>query len=79
MEETELIRQAMSVIGSRRTEAKAQAARENGKRGGRPKGIGKPLAEFPCTCGAKADADHLSNCPRGRAYRRRQKAAADAQ
>jgi hypothetical protein len=65
----------MSVIGSRRTEAKAAAARENGKRGGRPTGTAKPLSEFACTCGAGELMKHRSNCPRGRATRRRMAAA----
>lgn len=33
----ELIRRAMSELGKRTSEKKAQAARENGKKGGRPR------------------------------------------
>lgn len=38
MEEKEIIRQAMSILGSRKSERKARAVRKNGKLGGRPKG-----------------------------------------
>jgi hypothetical protein len=37
-EETDTIREAMRILGSRRSEAKARAARENAKKAGRPKG-----------------------------------------
>ncbi len=38
--EKDIIEQAMSILGSRTSEAKAKAARENGKKGGRkPKEI----------------------------------------
>jgi len=36
-DDRELIRAAMSIIGSRKTRAKASTARSNGKRGGRPR------------------------------------------
>ena len=36
MTEEELIKRAMSVLGSRKTPAKASASRRNGKLGGRP-------------------------------------------
>lgn len=36
-DDRETIRLAMSIIGSRKTRAKASTARKNGKRGGRPK------------------------------------------
>lgn len=78
MDEQELIRKAMSVIGKRTSPTKAASSAANGKLGGRPKGKGKPLSSFECTCGASADADHKATCPRGRAYRRRQKAASTA-
>ncbi len=76
MDENELIRRAMTVLGSRTSEAKAAKARENGKLGGRPRGTLKPLSEFACTCGATEDAAHKATCPRGRNYRRRQKVEA---
>ncbi len=69
--EGELIRRAMRAIGSRRTEKKAAAVRENGKKGGRPSGSIKPLSQLSCNCGATEDAAHKAACPRGRAYRRR--------
>jgi hypothetical protein len=76
MDENELIRRAMSVIGSRTSEVKAATARKNGKLGGRPRGTLKPLSEIACTCGATEDAAHRATCPRGRTYRRRQKTEA---
>lgn len=75
MNETELIRRAMSVIGSRTSEAKTATSRFNGKKGGRPPGGGKPLEALECRCSVgpdAADEAHKSYCPRGRAYRRRQ-------
>jgi hypothetical protein len=38
MNEAELIRKAMSVLGKRTSKAKTEAARKNAKLGGRPKG-----------------------------------------
>lgn len=38
MEEDEIIRKAMALIGSRTSEKKKRTSAENGKRGGRPKG-----------------------------------------
>lgn len=38
LDESEMIRQAMSIYGKRRSPAKAAAARVNGLKGGRPKG-----------------------------------------
>lgn len=37
MQDTEIIRTAMSLIGSRRSERKAKSSRENGKLGGSPR------------------------------------------
>ena len=73
MDEQELISRAMSVIGSRKTERKAKSSAENGRRfGGRPKGTLTPLSDLLCTCGAGESVEnHKSNCPRGRAIRRR--------
>jgi hypothetical protein len=82
MNESELIRRAMVVLGSRKSEAKAHAARENGKRGGRPPGAVRALEEFECRCKAAPDAPdsaHKTYCPRGRAWRRRHPQNADAQ
>ena len=36
-EEKELLKQAMSLLGKRTSEKKATTARENGKKGGRPR------------------------------------------
>jgi len=36
-EDRAIIRQAMAIIGSRTTKAKARAAKKNGKLGGRPR------------------------------------------
>lgn len=56
--------------GQSKSELKAAAARENGKKGGKKL---TPLSEVDCTCG-KSGTEHLSTCPRGRAIRyRRQK------
>jgi outer membrane murein-binding lipoprotein Lpp len=37
MKQQDLIRRAMAALGSRKTAAKADAARANGKKGGRPR------------------------------------------
>lgn len=39
MDRKELIRQAMSEIGKVKSEKKAKASRENGKKGGRPRKV----------------------------------------
>jgi hypothetical protein len=63
--------EAARALGRIRTEKKAAAARENGRRyGGRPL---KPLAQIPCDCGAGEAPEHKSTCPRGRTIRRRRK------
>lgn len=49
MDDQETIRAAMSLLGSRKSERKTEAARKNGKQGGRPTGTEKPLPA--CTCG----------------------------
>ena len=41
MNESKIIKQAMSLLGRRKSKAKSRAARANGKRGGRPKVLGK--------------------------------------
>lgn len=48
-------------------ERRAEASRENGKKGGRP---AKHLEELTCTCRSQ-DWYHPTTCPRGRALRRR--------
>jgi len=73
--EEEVIRQAMRFLGARKSEKKTLSSRANGKAGGRPRGSAKPLAEIACNCGATEDGAHRATCPRGRAYRRRAKAA----
>jgi len=69
----EEIRHALGIIGSIKTEKKAEASRRNGRlHGGRPP---RPLAEFACTCGRGATLEgNPTTCPRGRAIRRRQEA-----
>lgn len=74
MDEQELIRQAMKVIGGRKTPKKAASSRENGKMGGRPAGSLKPLESIECRCG-KCPDDPKTYCPRGRAILRRRAAA----
>ena len=70
-DEAELIRKAMSVIGSRTSEKKKKSSAAN-IAAHRP--IAKPLLELNCTCtgGEVFTAEaHTSRCPRGRAIRRR--------
>lgn len=64
------VRDYMSEIGSKKTPAKIEAARQNGA-GTRFKP--KPLEEFECKCGKCPDAPK-TYCPRGRAILRRQRA-----
>jgi hypothetical protein len=69
--EAQIISEAMGLLGSRKTEAKREAARRNGAA---TRWKPKPLAEFECRCSAGtdgADSAHKTYCPRGRAYRRR--------
>ena len=65
----EEIRRIMAYLGSRTSERKANASRQNGQQGGRPQ---LPLDALPCTCGHDDVEEHGSRCPRGRAARRRQ-------
>ena len=67
-EQGHALAEAARVMGSTRTERKAQAARSNGRKGGRPV---KPLSQIACTCGAQADDVHTARCARGQAYKRR--------
>jgi hypothetical protein len=71
--------QAARLLGSIRTPKRAAASKRNGLLGGRPQGTEKPLSALECKCSATADgADnaHKTYCPRGQAWRRRQKSAA---
>jgi hypothetical protein len=62
--------EAAPALGRLRTEKKAPAARENGRKyGGRPL---RARTETPCTCGEQR-LEHRSTCPRGRTIRRREK------
>lgn len=63
--------EAARMMGSRKTRRKAEAARANGARGGRPRGARKPLGLVECKCGAGDSMQHKSTCPKGRAIRRR--------
>jgi hypothetical protein len=66
-QEDELLKLAFSIMGSRKTERKADAARKNGRLSkGRPL---KPLEDFPCTCEGRTE--HKKSCLRGKAQRRR--------
>lgn len=56
-------------IGSIKTEKKAAASRENGKKGG---GKLKPLESLPCNCDGEG-LNHRSTCRRGIAIRYRRK------
>jgi len=61
--------EAARAMGSVKSEQKAAAARENGKKGGAPL---KPLETIPCTCGGQG-LEHKTTCPRGIRIRVRQK------
>lgn len=69
-------KQAAAMMGSARTEAKAAASRENGKKA--PPGPGRslsPLDSIRCTCAAGDSLEgHKWDCPRGQAIKRRMKA-----
>jgi hypothetical protein len=73
MDKQETNSDAARRLGSIRTEKKAAAARETGRKyghlGGRPL---KPLSEIACNCGG-VGLDHKASCLRGQAIRRRQK------
>jgi hypothetical protein len=57
------VSKAAQAMGRVKSERKAQAAQENGKKGG---GQMKALADIPCSCGDGAET-HRSTCKRGRA------------
>jgi hypothetical protein len=65
------VRAYMSQIGSKKTEAKKDAARRNGAA---TRFAPKPLEELECTCG-KCPSDPKTYCPRGRAIIRRRTAS----
>ncbi len=65
------VRQYMSAMGSKKTDAKSAAARRNGVA---TRFAPKPLEEFECKCG-KCPDDPKTYCPRGRAILRRRAAA----
>lgn len=76
--EAEIVRAAMRIIRSVNSPAQQVASRQNGKKGGRPRGDLKSLDAIECTCGV-SDADaHKSTCLRGRAIRRRAAQASGA-
>jgi hypothetical protein len=62
--------EASQVLNQIRTEKRAAASRENGKKGGPPL---KPLESIPCNCGGER-LEHRSTCPRGRRIRTRRRA-----
>lgn len=62
--------EAAAALGRIKTEKKAAAARENGKRSGGPPL--KPLDSILCNCGG-AGLEHRSTCPRGKRIRVRQR------
>jgi hypothetical protein len=70
---------AAVALGSIRTEAKALASRENGKKAAPGPGLSpKPLLSISCTCVAgKALEGHKWDCPRGQAIKRRLKEGRD--
>jgi hypothetical protein len=65
-----VISRAMKMLGGRTSPKKAAAVRQNGAA---TRFVAKPLAELPCNCGSVEDDAHRATCPRGRAFRRRQK------
>ena len=74
--DAEARRQAARVMGSARTEAKAAAVRQNGRKA--PPGPGRrprPLSSYDCTCGRGESLEgHPTTCPRGLVIWRRRKA-----
>ena len=70
---------AAVALGSIRTERKAAASRENGKRASPgPGSPPKPLLSIRCTCSAgEALEAHKWDCPRGQAIKRRIKEGRD--
>ncbi len=74
-------REAARLMGSIKTEKKAQASRANGFKPGNPGSPGrarKALSEFPCSC-EEPDSltGHKWDCMRGQAIKRRQKQGRD--
>lgn len=64
-----LLSEAARTMGRVKSEKKAAAVRENGKKGG---GQMKRLADIPCSCG-EGTTVHKSTCRRGIAIRYRTK------
>lgn len=61
--------EAARLMGSVRSERKAEAARRNAQRAGRRV---LPLSDIHCNCGAGSKIEgHKSTCMRGRAIKRR--------
>lgn len=67
-EDADARRNAGRLLGMVKSDRKAEAARENGKKGGKEC---KPLAEIACTCGHGDSLEHPTTCPRGRVIRYR--------
>ncbi len=70
--EAKKIREAMAIIGARKSEKKTAAALANGAATRWPR---KPLAEIVCTCEGGASvkrADHRGTCAKWRAIRYRE-------
>jgi hypothetical protein len=70
---------AAVALGSRKSDRKAAASRENGKRASPgPGSPPKPLLEIRCTCTTgEALEGHRWDCPRGQAIKRRIKEGRD--
>jgi hypothetical protein len=66
-DEAKKITDVMRILGSRRSERKAESSRRNSLK---TRFQSKPLHELECTCG-KCPDDPKTYCPRGRAIRRR--------
>jgi len=72
---------AAVALGSRKSEAKAAASRENGRKSSPGPGVPpKPLSGIRCSCTAgEALEGHKWDCPRGQAIKRRIKENRDIQ
>lgn len=67
---TDARREAARMLGMVKSDRKAEASRENGKKGGKEC---KRLADIACTCGNGDSLEHPTTCPRGRVIRYRTK------
>jgi hypothetical protein len=63
--------EAARALGQIKTEKKAAASRENGKKSAGPPL--KSLDSIPCNCGGEG-LEHKSTCPRGRRIQARRRA-----